>query len=224
MDACCSPTPINDLDHHFGRQRAEEDAAEYAENGLSERGERLLAYLDTQTSGFHSVLDIGCGAGGLHQEMLLRNLTQKAIGLDGSSAFLQVASKSAEAMGLHERVEYRQMDFALGAHEVSEADVVLMERVVCCYPDLEGLLGPAIQKSRRYLALSYPREAFWVRLWYIWRRAVKRIQRSAFQLYYHEPRRIRHMIANGGMALVDAAVVGRWQIDIYRRRAGTLSQ
>jgi hypothetical protein len=42
------------------------------------------------------------------------------------------------------------------AGTLPDADVVTLDRVVCCYPDPEALLGAAA-KTRQVLAFTYPR-------------------------------------------------------------------
>jgi predicted TPR repeat methyltransferase len=219
MNDCCPPTPINDLNHHFDQERAEEDALDYRDNGINSRGEKMLAYLDMEGVALKSALDIGCGSGALHHELMLRNIVKDVHAMDASEAFLAAAASNANEMGLAERVEYQLGDFALLSEQATEADLVLMDRVVCCYPELEGLLVTAIDKSKQYLVLSYPRDSQLVRLYYRWRALVKSIQRSAFRLYYHEPTRIRELALEGGLELVDQAQEDFWQIDVYRRNS-----
>ena len=219
MDDCCAPSPVNDLDHHFGTERAQDDAADYLENGLIERGEKMLAYLDIQGISLNSVLDIGCGAGALHHELLLRNIAEKAIGLEASSAFLKAAKANALELGLDERTDYFSADFAQTPESAKMADAVLMDRVLCCYPDMLGLMQPATQKAKRFLIISYPRKAWLVRIFYWFRGWIKALQRSAFRLYYHEADEIRAAAVRGGMKLVDQAIDDRWQIDVYQRVA-----
>ncbi len=220
MDDCCSPEIINDLDQHFDKERAEDDALEYSENGLNARGEKMLAYLDSQSVGLKSALDIGCGSGGLHHELLLRNLVKEVQAIDASSAFLDAALSNAQEMGIAEKIDYKHADFALHPEEADKADLMLMDRVICCYPELDGLLAPAIQKSKRYAVISYPKDGLFTRLYFAWKSIVKRLQRSPFRLYYHEPKHIRAIVINEGMQLVDESVEDDWQIDVYERAMG----
>ena len=217
MNDCCAPNPINDLNHHFDQERADEDALEYRDNGLSTRGEKMLAYLDLKAIGLKNALDIGCGSGALHHELLLRNIVKEVLALDASEAFLSAAASNAQEMGLEDRLDYQLGDFAVTPEKTMPADLVLMDRVICCYPELDGLLKPAIEKCDQYMVISYPRYSLWVRLYYRWRALVKALQRSAFRLYYHEPAKIRQIALEGGLELVDEAQEDFWQIDVYKR-------
>jgi magnesium-protoporphyrin O-methyltransferase len=131
---------------------------------------------------------------------------------------LKAARENAEQMGIGDKVEYQHLDFAVNPNELKAADVVLMDRVVCCYPDLEGLLIPAASKSKQYFVLSYPREGLWVRLDHLLNVAIKWITRSPFRIYYHEPKHIRELLMNEGMDLVDEATEEDWQIDVYKKK------
>ena len=50
------------------------------------------------------------------------------------------------------------MDFAEAALEVAAADIVILNRVVCCYPDMPKLVGAAADHTREVLVLSFPKE------------------------------------------------------------------
>src|SRR5207302_1866448 len=54
-------------------------------------------------------------------------------------------------------------NFAAIAASLSEADVVTLDRVVCCYPDASALLGAAAARSRRLLAFTHPPDRWYLR-------------------------------------------------------------
>jgi magnesium-protoporphyrin O-methyltransferase len=216
-DSCCQPKNVNDLNNRFDQAKAEEAAKDYADEGLSARGEKLIAYLDTETPGFGSVLDIGCGVGALHQEMLQRGLVRKAVGVDASAASLENAAKNSEAQALSEKTQYIEGDFALQPDIAKAADVVVMDRVVCCYPELEPLLVPAADKAKHYLLLSYPRDSMVERFIFFLSRLEHIATRSKFRLYYHEPKKIKQLVEKAGFRSVHEDREGEWQLSVYER-------
>lgn len=216
-ETCCTPENINNLENHFTVQRAEEAAEEYLNNGLNSRGEKLVAYLDTETPGFATALDIGCGAGALHHELLQRGLVKKVVGVDASQNYLKKAAENAEKLELSKKVKYIQGDFALNPDLTEAADVVIMDRVVCCYPSLEPLLEPATAKARHYLLLSYPRDTLLERFFFFLSRIRHFVTRSQFHLYYHEPRRIVQLVEEAGFRSVYEDRDGEWQLSVYQR-------
>jgi len=214
---CCVPENINDLNNHFDRDGAREDAEDYIENGLHKRGEKLIAYLDTETPGYSTALDIGCGAGALHHELLQRGLVRKVVAIDASATYLNNASKNAEKLELSSKVEYIQRDFALNPEIANAADVVVMDRVVCCYPELDSLLEPAASKAKHFLLLSYPLDSILERFFYFMSRIRHIVTRSKFRLYYHDPKRINRLVEKAGFRSVHEDRSGEWQLSVYQR-------
>jgi magnesium-protoporphyrin O-methyltransferase len=96
-------------------------------------------------------------------------------------------------------VSRRHGDFVEVERELEPADVVVMHRVVCCYPDPESLVGAAAGHARRLMALSFPRENWWVKAgWYAvdaWFRLVYR-----FESFVHPRERILGAAAHAGRA------------------------
>jgi hypothetical protein len=102
-----------------------------------------------------SLLEIGGGVGKLQIELLKRGAA-RAVDLELSAAYEQEAKSLLREAGLEERAERRLHDIAMDPEGVEAADVVVLHRVVCCYPDYERLLGRAAQHARRLLVFSYP--------------------------------------------------------------------
>ena len=61
----------------------------------------------------------------------------------------------AEA-GVADRVDRRLVDIPRGPAAVEAADIVILHRAVCCYPDYAKLLGVAAEHTRRQLVFSHP--------------------------------------------------------------------
>ena len=102
-----------------------------------------------------TVLEIGGGIGEIELE-LLKAGAARAQNLELSRAYEQQARELAEEAGLAERVEWRIHDIAADPEGVEPADIVVLHRVVCCYPDYERLLGAAAGRARRALVFSHP--------------------------------------------------------------------
>ena len=48
------------------------------------------------------------------------------------------------------------VDLAVTTEIVDVADIVVLHRVVCCYPDYERLLGAAADRARHTIVFSHP--------------------------------------------------------------------
>jgi magnesium-protoporphyrin O-methyltransferase len=214
---CCSPRNINDLDNTFDAANARQDARRYLKKGLDKRARKLIAYLLTHCRQPVSVLDIGCGAGGAHQELLRQGIADRAVGVDASSAYLEAARVNAAQLNLSDRVVYEQQDFALAAASFAPAEVVLMDRVICCYPYLAELLGAAARHTQGYLCLSFPRDEWWTRLPYRLYDFLQTLFRSKYRFYLHPYAQIIAQAEAADLRLVHSDYTGLWQILVFAR-------
>lgn len=215
--SCCPPDNINDLDNTFNRDRAEGDARDYLKKGLSKRGRKLIRYLLANNERPLTVLDIGCGAGGAHHELLRQGIAGQVVGVDASSAYLAAARANAATLGLSETTHYQQADFALQSDAFAPADLVMMDRVICCYPHLKQLLGAAAAHAQRYLALSYPLDRWWLRLPL---RVVDfgiTLFGSRYHPYIHPHADILAIASAAGLRPVHQDRSGLWQITVFSR-------
>ncbi len=90
---CCPPENINDLDNTFNKRMVQKDATSYLEKGLPARARKLISHFKGQSN--LSVLDIGCGTGSVHQDLLRHGVAETAVGVDASSASLEAASNNS---------------------------------------------------------------------------------------------------------------------------------
>ncbi|MXY92510.1 MAG: methyltransferase domain-containing protein [Caldilineaceae bacterium SB0670_bin_27] len=219
---CCEPPEFGDYEGMFDTEWASREADAYERNGLEARAERLIAYLLENCTGPLRVLDVGSGAGGVHHELLRRGLAESAVAVEASSAYIAAAREIGERLGQESKVQYVHGDFTAAAEVISSADAVILDRVICCYPHLGQLLGASASKAERFLALSYPRERWWVRLAFGLFNVYLKIKRKDFRTFVHPHSEVHSIAARDGLTQVHAETEGFWQITVYER-AGSRS-
>ena len=160
-----------------------------------------------------SLLDIGGGVGALAFELLARGMAS-ALVLDASAAYVAAASEEAQRQG--GRAQVLRADFVHASQAVPPADLVSLDRVVCCYPQYESLLAQALAHAQRGVALSYPRDRWYVRV-AVWFDNVKRARKSGFRMFVHPPDRIQNAIESAGFVLARRRVTLMWAMDVYSR-------
>ena len=116
----------------------------------------MVGFLEQEGIAGATVLEIGGGVGEIHLELLRRG-AERAVNLELSPAYDAEAARLASEAGVQDRVERRLHDIAVDPEAIAPADVVVLHRVVCCYPDYERLLGAAAAHARRALVFSHPR-------------------------------------------------------------------
>lgn len=179
MSSCCARDAYGKV---FGRRSARRDASRYRKKGLDATARRLVEFLEQRGLEGTSVLEVGGGVGAIQLE-LLRAGAARAVNVELSPEYEESAAELLRDASLAGRVERHVMDFAQEAAGVAPADAVVMHRVVCCYPDVDLLVGAATERARRYLLMTFPRDTFPIRLaigaanlWF-------RLSRRAFRAY-----------------------------------------
>lgn len=133
-----------------------------------------------------TVLEIGGGVGEIQIE-LLNEGASRTTNLEISTNYEREAIRLLECAGAADRVTRRILDIARSGAEVEPADVVVLHRVVCCYPDYQALLSAAGSHARRLLVYSHPADNPATRAMIWSENAIRRVRRNAFRAYVHPP-------------------------------------
>ncbi len=108
------------------------------------------------------VLEIGGGIGAIQTELLQAGAERGEV-VELVSAYELYARELARERGFEERTSFRIADVLDGAGMVEPAEVVVMNRVVCCSPDGIELTAAAARLARRTLVFSFPRDTVLLR-------------------------------------------------------------
>jgi len=146
----------------------------------------MVGFLEQRGIEGATVLEVGGGVGEIQVELLKRGAA-RAVNLELSSAYEAEADALLRAAGLEGRAERRLHDIAVDPDGVEPADVVVLHRVVCCYPDYQRLLAAAAGHARRLLVFSYPPYHPGVRLLLAAQNLVFRLLRKQFRTFAHPP-------------------------------------
>lgn len=171
----------------------------YRRRGLDANARRIVGFVARRGVEGATVLDVGGGNGVLGLE-LLKAGAERAITVELSSAYDATATELVREAGAEDRVERRVVDFADAAEEFPEADVVVMHRVVCCYPDGEALVAAAAGRARRLLAFSFPRRTWWTRLGALGGNVFLAARRMEYRGFIHPPERLLAAAERAGVA------------------------
>jgi SAM-dependent methyltransferase len=164
-----------------------------------------------------SLLDIGGGVGALTFELFEAGVT-KAVVADASAAYVAAARKEVSRRGLIQSATVIHGDLLELADRLPTADLVTLDRVVCCYPAYEPMLDEAARHAVRGLAVSYPRDRWFVRTG-MWVENARRARSSGFRTFVHPPVAIRKAIQRAGFRLAWHRTTMMWAIDVFQRSA-----
>jgi predicted RNA methylase len=183
MAGCCD---VQAYGEWFGEREVARNVRRYRRKGLHPTAARIVELLAERGAEGASMLEIGGGIGDL-QIALLRAGAARAISVELSPAYEAAGRELVAEAGFDGRAEWRTVDVAQTPDAVDVADFVVMNSVVCCYPDMPALVTAAAAKTERYLVMTYPRVA--------WHMAATRaatnlwswLQRSSFRFHLHPP-------------------------------------
>ena len=180
---CCS---AKGCDEFFSERVARRDAERYRHAGIDDSARRVVDFVRARGVEGSSVLEVGGGVGAIQLE-LLRAGAARAENVDLSAAYEPYAAELLRGAGLEGRVERRLLDFAAQGDDVQSADVVVLHKVVCCYPDYEALVGAAAGHALSTLALTFPRASWWTKVGICIVNLIERARRQTFRVYVHTP-------------------------------------
>lgn len=215
--SCCHH--CRDAESLFDRRDARRRLERYRRHGPEGTTRLLVEALRAAGVQDATLLDIGGGVGVVHHE-LLRSGAARATDVDASSAYLAAAQSASEELGHAGRVRYIYGDFVALAPSLPSADVVALDRVVCCYPDMPALVGAAAARAGRLLGLVYPRDTWWVRLGIRAVNASLALQRTAFRVFCHPTAAVHAELSQAGLVQRLQRTRGPWQVVLYERTTG----
>jgi 2-polyprenyl-3-methyl-5-hydroxy-6-metoxy-1,4-benzoquinol methylase len=200
----------------FNHKVAERDLRRYRRRGADATTRLMLAELRRWPLEGRRLLDVGGGIGVISRELADTGVASATI-VEASSAYLEVARREAGSQDGSRPTHFILGDFAVIADTLPEADVVTLDRVVCCYPDAEALLQQAAGRARQLLAFTYPRDRWYVRALIGLENFWRRLTGKEFRAFIHGPGRMGAVLEAAGLVRHARRDTSVWRLDLYRR-------
>jgi magnesium-protoporphyrin O-methyltransferase len=191
---CCTPTGYRAI---FGAKAVQRDARRYRRKGLTGSAGWLRDALSEDGVSERSVLEVGGGIGGLQIELLEAGASH-ATNVEIIDSYEATARSLMSEHGVDDRVERHIADFAVQPEQLPAADIVILHRVICCYPGPDTLTSAACGRAKDRVAITIPREAPWVKLGFVAMNGWLRVRRIAFRGYVHPRAQILDVAATYG--------------------------
>jgi magnesium-protoporphyrin O-methyltransferase len=118
---------------------------------------------------------------------------------------------------LVETVSFKHGDFTAMASDVDSADIVTLDKVICCYDDMSDLVGLSSKLARKIYAVIYPREVWWTKLAFLMMNFYTRIKGSSFQTFIHPTQKVEEIIFGNGLKRNYYATTLIWQVAIFTK-------
>lgn len=210
---CCDPIPYRRL---FNSKEAQRRLRRYRRKGLDRLARSLVNYLSTREIDGADVLEVGGGLGDLQLE-LFRSGAARSLNIELSSGYEEAATDLLDSEGLADRVE-RQLGDLVAMHDtLGPADVVVLNRVVCCYPRMPEMMEAAAGKTKRFLALSFPRERWFMKTAIAFGNAWWAVRSCDFRAFVHPVEEIESVARNAGLEIAHRDRTLGWQAVVFER-------
>lgn len=204
------------LDELFSAEYVAKEVAKYRKQGPDKTTRMLTNALKQQGVQELTLLDIGGGVGAIQYELLDAGV-KSATDIEASTAYLAAAKAESQIRGYAERIHYHQGNFVDLAEHIQPADVVTLDRVICCYPDMQQLVGLSVARAGKLYGVVYPRDTWWMKMGLAVQNFFFRLQRNPFRVFIHPSEAVEAIIMRSGFKRSFYRRTLLWQVVVYVR-------
>jgi magnesium-protoporphyrin O-methyltransferase len=216
---CCSPKGYRWI---FSERMAQQEARRYRRSGLDRTSRRIVDFLKSQGVEGRTILEVGGGIGAIQIELLKAGASH-AVSVELTPTYEGVALELLQEAGVADRAERKVMDFAAADGNVFPAEIVIMNRVICCYHDMPHLVGAAADHAEQTLVMTFPRANWWMRIPLAIANAMLWVTRREFHIFLHRPAEIIATSMRHGLAPALDQRGFLWTLAAVRRVRSTTS-
>ena len=211
---CCQCQGIEDL---FNEANVARELAQYRKKGPSKPTRVLVQALKKDGVQGLSLLDIGGGIGAIQHELVTSGVSS-ATDVDASTAYLAAAQTEAQRRGFGDTIHFIHGNFIDLAAQVASADIVTLDRVLCCYPDMEKLVQLSAARAGKYYGLVYPRDVWWVKIGLRLMNVLFQMRGNPFRIFAHPTQTVEALIQSNGLKKTFARNDFIWQVSVFSRQ------
>ena len=212
--SCCARYCVAET--QFDPKVAERDLRRYQRHGPDASTRMLLAELRRWPLQGLRLLDVGSGIGAIAMELAGAGLTAVTLA-DASPAYLEAARRQVGPLYASRSAQFILGDFAANASTLPDADVVTLDRVVCCYPHVDALLQAASMRARQLVAFTYHPDRWYLRAAVALENFSYRVRSNPFRAFVHSPERMALVLGVAGFVRTARRETFPWALDLYRR-------
>lgn len=213
MSACCAR---HGQEEFFGEKAARRAARRYRAKGADPMARSLARRAAERGVEGATVLEIGGGVGEVLLELLKRGAARGEV-VELVPAYEPEARALAAEAGVADRAGFRTADLVEDPTAAEPADLVVLNKVVCCTPDGIALAGIAASLARRTLVLSHPRENTLARIGFGAANLFFRLRRRRFRVFLHPRAALEAAVAAHGFALASEKDGPLFRLAAYER-------
>lgn len=205
------------IDQVFDDGDVAKDLKNYRKKGPAKTTLMLVDAIEKAGVEGKSVLDIGGGVGAIPHRLLDAGAVN-AVGVDASKAYVQVAHEEARRLGLSDRIRTDYGNFVEMAPEVELADVVTLDKVICCFDDVEMLIRLSAERAGELYGLVYPRDNWISRTFFKATNLFFWLKRSQFRVFVRPAETVDALVRKSGLSPLVSERTLVWHVVLYKRQ------
>ncbi len=210
--SCCTEC----TNSHFDESIAQRDLNDYNTKGAKKSTQALLKELKKlNLAGMH-LLDIGAGIGVVSNELRHSGLSEITHN-DISSAYLSVFKDEFGDQLNGIKINLLQGDFVEASDEIEGADIVVLDKSICCYPHYRELVHSSASKAYTWYAFVIPRDKWWVKFVHYFGELRKSLKGDAFRSFVYPVDKIEEIVLEYGFTKYTQAYQREWHIAIFKK-------
>ena len=157
------------------------------------------------------ILEIGWGVGILHRELLCKG-ARSVVGVDIARGMLEAAKRLSETEGMADKTTYLKGDFMELQDTIEVHDIVILDKVICCYNDSEAQVKSSALKARQFYFLSFPRSKWYIQVVIRLIIFFLRLFRAKFHPYIYQISSVRLWLKDQGFKEIYTGNTFIWQV------------
>ena len=213
MSDCCDPIAYR---RFFNNKDAQRRLRRYRKGGLDPLAKSMVNFLASQDIAGASLLEVGGGVGDLQVELLKAGVGH-ATNVELSAGYEETAKEMIAAEGLTDRITRHLGDFVEDQDKFEPADIVVLNRVVCCYPWMDRMMSAATSKTGRYLGLAFPKEKWFMKTTIGLANTFMAATRCDSRAFVHSVDEMESIATRAGLAIRHTDENIGWQAVVYER-------
>ena len=210
---CCQCQGIESM---FDKKSAKRDLKRYLKKGPSTTTKILLNAVNKIGVQGMTFLDIGGGIGAI-QYSLIKWGALNVVSIEASSAYIDSIKEETGENNLTEKVVFKHGDFTTIASDLNSSDIVTLDKVICCYDDMNRLVDLSSKLARKIYAVVYPRDNWWTKLFLPIINFYPKIKGSSFRLFIHPTNKVEDIIIKNGLKRIYNNTRLFWQVAVFIR-------
>lgn len=210
---CCQCQGIEEL---FSEEFVANELRRYHRRGPIKTTKILVEALKEAGVDGLTLLDIGGGLGAVQHGLLAAGV-KTATDVEASAAYLATAKRESQRRGFSDRVNFLYGNFVDLAEETAPADIVTLDRVICCYPEMEKMVEGSVQLAGKLYGLVYPRDTWWMKIGGVLENLAFRLQCSPYRAYIHATKAVEALITAHGFRQRFVRRTLAWQVVVFAR-------